>query len=1347
MILNINPAATANAGADASVCQNSSYLLSGSIGGSAASLTWSSSGTGTFDNINLANATYTPSANDITAGTVTLTITTNDPVGICPAVNDNMILSITPNDNAAFLYTTSTFCKTAPNPTPTITGLSGGTFTFTPAGLSLNNNTGTINLSLSSVGNYTIFYTTNGPCPAKDSMNITITTAPIATFSYSPSSYCQFSSPNPFPLFTSGASAGVFTATPSGLNFANSISGEIDLTTSAPGTYMVYNTISAAGGCATDKDSALITINAAPIVTANTSSSSVCIGNSITLTGGGAVTYNWTGGIADGVSFVPTSTNSYTVTGTDGNGCINSASVNVIVNSLPTVTANTSATVVCAGNNVTLTGGGATTYSWTEGVTDGISFVPASTTTYTVTGLDNNGCSNTASLSVTVNTLPVVIASASSSAVCVGGSVTLTGGGATTYSWTGGVTNGISFVPSSTTTYTVTGTDGNGCNNTASVNVIVNSLPTVSANSSSSAVCTGNSVTLTGSGATTYTWTGGINDGISFVPNGTDTYTVTGTDNLGCVNTASVGVTVNALPTVTASSSSSAVCSGNSVTLTGGGATTYSWTGGINDGVSFVPSGSDTYTVTGTDNNGCNNTASVSVTVNSLPTVTANATSSAVCAGNSVILTGGGATTYSWTGGVNDGVSFVPSGTDSYTVTGTDNNGCNNTASVSVTVNTLPTVTASSSSSAVCAGNSVTLNGGGATTYTWTGGVNDGVSFVPSGTDTYTVTGTDINGCNNTASVSVTVNVLPTVTASSSSSAVCTGNSVTLNGGGATSYSWTGGVNDGVSFVPNGTDTYTVTGTDGNGCSNTASVNVTVNALPTVAANTSSSAICAGNSVTLTGSGATTYSWTGGVNDGVSFVPSGTATYTVTGTDGNGCSNTASVSVIVNALPTVTANASSAAVCTGNSVTLTGGGATTYSWTGGVNDGVSFVPSGTDTYTVTGTDGNGCSNTASVSITVNTLPVAPSASNSSPICDGGTVNLTTSTTGIINWSGPQGYSSTSQNPTLSPATLAMAGTYSVTVTSSTTGCVSLAGTTTVVINAIPSSPIASSTPVCAGSSIDLTTSTVAGATYAWTGPLGFTSTSQDPIITGSTLAMAGTYYLTVTQNGCTSAPGSVQVVVNNCSGPDLTITKTVDNTHPMVGGTVVFTIVVSNNGPGDASGVVVTDILPSGYTYVGQNATIGAYNSLTGLWTIGNLIDGGTETLTITVTVNASGNYLNTATIEGGSTDPNTLNNTSSAGTSPEVLNIPEGFSPNGDGTNDLFVIRGIENYPNNTFIIFNRWGDKVYEAQPYNNTWDGTATEGLRVGGNQLPIGTYFYVLDLGDGSTPYKGTIYLNR
>ena len=92
-------------------------------------------------------------------------------------------------------------------------------------------------------------------------------------------------------------------------------------------------------------------------------------------------------------------------------------------------------------------------------------------------------------------------------------------------------------------------------------------------------------------------------------------------------------------------------------------------------------------------------------------------------------------------------------------------------------------------------------------------------------------------------------------------------------------------------------------------------------------------------------------------------------------------------------------------------------------------------------------------------------------------------------------------------------------------------------------------------------------------------------------------------------------------------------------------------------------------------------------------------------------------------------------------------LHVPEGFSPNGDGVNDVFVITGLSQYPNHSFMIFNRWGNKIYEASPYNNDWDGINHFGVTVGGNILPIGTYFYIIELGDDSDPIKGYIYLNR
>lgn len=157
------------------------------------------------------------------------------------------------------------------------------------------------------------------------------------------------------------------------------------------------------------------------------------------------------------------------------------------------------------------------------------------------------------------------------------------------------------------------------------------------------------------------------------------------------------------------------------------------------------------------------------------------------------------------------------------------------------------------------------------------------------------------------------------------------------------------------------------------GCMNAASVTITVMPLPTISAG-SDQEICVNESVTLSGSGGVSYVWDNGVTDGVQFFPISDNTYTVIGTDANGCSNTDQVDVIVNSLPDISAG-DDIEVCAGDEVTLSGAYGETYFWTGGVIDGVPFVPAATQTYVVTGTDANGCSNIDQVVVTVNELPM------------------------------------------------------------------------------------------------------------------------------------------------------------------------------------------------------------------------------------------------------------------------------------------------------------------------------------------------------------------------------------
>ena len=361
------------------------------------------------------------------------------------------------------------------------------------------------------------------------------------------------------------------------------------------------------------------------------------------------------------------------------------------------------------------------------------------------------------------------------------------------------------------------------------------------------------------------------------------------------------------------------------------------------------------------------------ITVNPLPTVVANTTSAVICTGNQVALTGSGASTYGWDNGVSDNVAFTPGATITYTVTGTDANSCTNTDQLTVTVNALPTVVANSSAAVVCEGNQITLTGSGTSTYSWNNGVTNNNAFAPASTTTYTVTGTDGNNCSNTDQIMITVNVTPVVSANSTSTTICAGDQITLTGGGASTYAWDNSATDNVAFAPTLTTTYMVTGTDGNNCSTTAQVTVTVNVLPTVVANATAVTICAGDQITLSGAGASTYAWDNGATDNTAFAPAATTTYIVTGTDGNNCSNTDQVSITVNALPIVVANSTSTTICADDQITLTGTGASAYTWDNGVDDNVSFTPTATTIYTVTGTDMNNCSSTAMITVTVNTI--------------------------------------------------------------------------------------------------------------------------------------------------------------------------------------------------------------------------------------------------------------------------------------------------------------------------------------------------------------------------------------
>jgi PKD repeat protein len=439
--------------------------------------------------------------------------------------------------------------------------------------------------------------------------------------------------------------------------------------------------------------------------------------------------------------------------------------------------------------------------------------------------------------------------------------------------------------------------------------------------------------------------------------------------------------------------------------------------------------------------------------------------------------------------------------------------------------------------------------------------------------------------------ITMTVNSVPATPSPTSNSPVCTGatiNLMTSAVAGAT-YAWTGPsaftsalqnpARTGATVAMAGT--YSVTVTAGGCTSLTGTTTVVVNPTPAAPAATASTPVCTGSTITLstpTVTGAT-YAWTGPstftsalqnpTRTGATAAMAGT--YSVTITVGGCTSAAGTASVVVNTTPAAPAVTASTPVCTGSAITLSTPtvAAATYAWTGPSAFTSSVQnptrPSATaamaGTYSLTVTVGGCTSAAGTATVVVNTTPASPTAGSNSAICSGTTLNLTASTVAgaTYTWTGPSAFTSALQNPTRPSATAAMSGTYSVTATIG--GCTSAAGTTSVTVNATPATPTPSSnSPVCSGTSINLTTSSVAGATYSWTGPSAFASTAQNPVIAGATTAMGGTYTVSVTANGCTSGTGTTVVTVNSTpAAPIPNINGSATPPAVCAGGTITLT--------------------------------------------------------------------------------------------------------------------------------------------------------------------------------------------
>lgn len=1002
---------------------------------------------------------------------------TGSPVTVSPTATTTYTVTGT-GANGCTSTATRTITVNA-NPTVTTTSAttticSGGSTTLTATGASTYNwmpgsLTGSpVTVSPTTTTTYTVTGTAANGCTATATRTITVNPSPTVAVTSSTTTVCAGSS-----VTLTGSGASTYSWMPGSLTGTS-----VGVSPTSTTTYTVTGT--GANGCTSTATQA-ITVNPTPAVTATSATTTICSGNSTTLSATGASTYNWMPGSLTGspVTVSPATTTTYTVTGTGANGCTSTATRTITVNPTPTVTVTTSTATVCSGGSATLTASGATTYSWMPGSLTGtsVSVSPTSATTYTVTGT-SGGCTSTATQAIAVNASPTVTASSSTTTICSGSPATLTATGGTSYTWMPGSLTGspVTVTPATSTTYTVTGTAANGCTATATQAITVNATPTVTATATNNSICTGGNTTITGGGASTYLWMPGSLTGtsITVTPATSTTYTVTGTGANGCANTQTIVITVGSQPTVTVSSNTT-LCSGSSTTLSASGTTTYNWMPGNLSGssVTVSPTSTTTYTVTGTNAPGCSNTATVMVTVNPVPTVTATASTLTVCSGSPTTLTGAGASTYLWMPGSLTGSSVVvsPTANTTYTVTGTDVNGCTDNGTIAIAVAGLPSLNVTPTATTICQGGTVALNASptGNSTFSWspTAGLSapnlPATNASPTSTTTYVVTRTNnTTGCSRTATVVVTVNPAPAITASASSTTICTGNPVTLTGTGASTYNWMPGNLNGSSVTVNpvASTTYTVTGTDINGCTGTQTIAITVGSQPTVTASSSSPSVCDGSSATLSASGTTSYTWMPGNLTGSSVIvtPNVTTTYTVTGDNGPGCSNTATITVTVNSLPTVGASTSVSTICPGDVVTLTGSGAASYDWMPGSLSGspVTDAPTSSITYTVTGTDVNGCSNTSTISIAVNTPPAVSVVLMNDTFCDiDGPTALSGGSPAGGTYSGP-GVSGNAFD-----ASSVGSGTYTITYTfTDVNGCSDSASQTVIVdiCNGLPSTP-------------------------------------------------------------------------------------------------------------------------------------------------------------------------------------------------------------------------------------------------------------------------------------------------
>ncbi len=632
--------------------------------------------------------------------------------------------------------------------------------------------------------------------------------------------------------------------------WSNGSTGSVDSNLCA-GIYTVTVTD---GSCPPRQDTAIVNISGKSGYTATVTDTNPDCGikkGNITIfpTGGTApYSYNWSNGETNQKD-TGIGAGTYTCVVTDNGGCKYTVVTTLINPTAPIVKISPTPDSVCLGSSTSLTASGAKTYVWNPGSLVGTTVIvsPLTTTTYTVSALDSNGCNGSATITVVVNPVPTVSIVPPSDSICSGSGVTITASGASTYTWT--PATGLSCLscanplasPTVTTTYTVVGKNGHGCEDSSTVKIVVKPkpVPTITVIPTSDTICNGDSAMLIAGGGGAYDWTfsGSPNDTVWVKPASSTIYTLQVTLD-GCVATINTKVIVvgAGIPKITVSKDS--ICQGDSTMLTATGGGTYKWLVAGNPTGSFIwvkPATNTTYSVVVTTPCG-NDTAVTSKLVHVLPyPVISTSGNKTMCRGNNATISASGGSSYLWSpgGSTSSTVTVSPFSTTTYTVA-VSNGLCLKDTTITVTVDT-PAILTISPNQKICAGDSITLTATGGPSYKWSNGATtSSIKVGPNSTTTYTCV-VNKNGCLDSTSTTVTVDV-PVLNICCDKTIMPGGSDTIGATAGFLSYVWAPNNNiscitvscDTIIATPSVTTTYVVTAKDAAGCTISRQVTVFV---------------------------------------------------------------------------------------------------------------------------------------------------------------------------------------------------------------------------------------------------------------------------------------------------------------------------------------------------------------------------------------------------------------------------------------------------------------------------------------------------------------------------------------